>query len=107
MSATSSRSDCELVDRLGLDRVGVDDGLADVAERVVHRVRERVDGGRLAVAGDDEAGAAVRREILRDGGDPLRARRRRGAAPGTPATPTAAAIARATASISLARSARR
>ena len=61
----------ELIDRLGFDRIGVDDRLADVAERLVHRVRERVDARRLAVAGDDETGAAMRLKILGDSGDPL------------------------------------
>jgi hypothetical protein len=59
-----------LIDRLGFDRVGVDDALPDVAERVVHRMRERVDDRWLAVAGDDEARAAVRAEIFRDRLDP-------------------------------------
>ena len=76
MSATSSRSDCELIDRLGFDRSRVDDRLADVAERLVHRVRERVDGRRLAVAGDDEAAPAMRLQILGDGVDRTSARRR-------------------------------
>ena len=61
----------ELIDRLGLDRSRVDDGLADVAERLVHRVRERVDRRRLTVAGDDEAAPAMRLQILGDGVDPL------------------------------------
>ena len=55
-----------LIDRLGFDRVGVDDGLPEVAERVVHRMRERVDDRWLAVAGDDETRAAVRAEVFRD-----------------------------------------
>ena len=33
----------QLIDRLGFDRVGVHDGFAGVAERRVHRVRQRVD----------------------------------------------------------------
>ena len=34
-------------------------------------VRERVDGGGLIVAGDDERASAMRLQILGDGGDPL------------------------------------
>ena len=76
----------ELIDRLGFDRVGVDDRLADVAERLVHRVRERVDDRRLAVAGDDEARSAVRLQILGDRGDPFdaSAARRRAARTAAP-----------------------
>ena len=42
----------ELIDRRAID-------LADVAERVVHRVRERVHDRRLPVARDDHAPAAT------------------------------------------------
>ena len=38
---------------------------ADVAERLVDRVRERMHRRRLRLAGDDERRAAVRRQILR------------------------------------------
>ena len=101
----------QLIDRRGLDRLGVDDRRAGVAERLVHRVRERVDGRRLAVAGDHEARAAMRLQILGDRGDPLSCRSPGGsggrAGGRAPATPTAAASARASASMSLGRSGRR
>ena len=61
----------ELIGRLGLHRVGIDDGCSGIAERLVHRVRQRVHNRRLAVARDHEAGAAMRLEIFGDGGDPL------------------------------------
>ena len=53
----------ELILRPRLDRRGVDDRLPHVAERLVHGVRERVHGGRLVLAGDDGAPAAVAREV--------------------------------------------
>ena len=55
-----------VIDRRRFDGLGVDDGLADVAERLVHRVRQRVDRRRLRFARDDQARAAVRLQILRD-----------------------------------------
>ena len=61
----------DLIDRLRFDRLRVDDGRARVAERGVHRVRENVDLRRLAVAGDDQARAAMRVQIFRDGVDPF------------------------------------
>ena len=53
----------ELILRPRLDRRGVDDRLPHVAERLVDRVRERVHGGRLVLAGDDRAPAAVACEV--------------------------------------------
>ena len=61
----------ELVDRFGLRRLRVDDGLTGVAERLVHRVRERVDDWRLAVACDHERAATMRLQVLRDASDPF------------------------------------
>ncbi len=49
-----------LVDRTGFGGLRVGDRGADVAERVVHRVRERVNRRRLTVAGDDQAAARAR-----------------------------------------------
>ena len=65
----------ELIGRFRFDRLRVDDRLADVAKRLVDAVRQGVDGGRLAVAGDDEAAAAMRLQILSDRVDPFRDRR--------------------------------
>ncbi len=63
--------------RVGLRRLRVDDGGADVAERGVHRVRQHVDSGRLAIAGDDQRAAAMRLQILDDlGGEAGRRLRR-------------------------------
>ena len=90
ISPTSSRSAGTLVHRLRFGRLRVDDRAADVAERVVHRVRERVDGRRLAFARDDQAAAARVLQILDErtqpASEPTRApsrrrRRRRRAAP--------------------------
>ena len=62
----------ELVDRLGLDGIGVHDGGAGVAERVVHCVRESVHLRRLMIAGDDETAAAMREQIFCGRVDPCR-----------------------------------
>jgi hypothetical protein len=60
-----------LVGRLRLDGGAVGDRRADVAERLVHRVGQRVDRRRLVLAGDDGRPAAVRLEIARHRSDPL------------------------------------
>ena len=60
-----------LVDGYRLHGIRVDDGGARVPERRVHGVGERVHGRRLLVTRDDDAGSAVRLQILRRGGDPL------------------------------------
>ena len=64
--------------RLGRHRIGVDDRPADVAERVVQRVRQGVHAGRLVVTGDDDAGAAMRAEILGHRREPRAHTRARG-----------------------------
>ncbi len=56
-----------LVDRVAFDRVGVADGLADIAERRVHGVRQRVNGWRLIIARDHQAVAFVSLQVLGDG----------------------------------------
>ena len=61
-----------LIGRVHFDRRRVRDRRPDVAERLVHRVRERMHRRRLIVAGDDEALAAARLQLLRDRGRPLR-----------------------------------
>ena len=58
---------CELIDRFGLNRLRMENRGADVAECLIDRVRERVDLGRLMIAGEDDAPAAMRLEILGDG----------------------------------------
>ena len=59
-----------LILRRRFDRRAVAHRRADVAERLVDRVRDEVHGGRLVLAGDDERGAAMGLEILGDGGNP-------------------------------------
>ena len=46
------------------ERIGEDDRRADVAERLVDRVRDGVDGGRLPIADDHHALALRREQIL-------------------------------------------
>ena len=71
----SSRERRGLIDRLGFDRGGVDDGLADVAQVVVDGVGQQVDGGRLPIAGHDErSGRGAACKIVGHGGDPLSSR---------------------------------
>ena len=52
------------IHRVGIDRLGVEDRLADVTERLVHGMSERVNCGRLMVAWNDKAGAMVLRKIV-------------------------------------------
>ena len=53
-----------LVRRMRLDPVGVEDGLADIAQRLVHSVRQHVHGRRLVIAGDNHGTAAVGLEVF-------------------------------------------
>ena len=48
-----------LIRRMRLDRLRIDDGAADVAQGLVHRMRKRMNRRRLAFAGDDQASAAA------------------------------------------------
>ena len=48
-----------LVDRIRIDGIGVENGLADVAQRLVHGVSKGVDDGWLMVARNDSARAAM------------------------------------------------
>ncbi len=66
MSATSSFNDCVLVHRIRGDGLGVDDRPADVAQRLVDCMRQRVHGGRLMIAGDHHARAAMALQIFYD-----------------------------------------
>ena len=59
-----------LVRRMSLDRLGIENGLAAVAQQVVHRMGESVDTGRLPLPRDDDAGAAMLLEIPGQGRDP-------------------------------------
>ena len=89
----------DLVDRLDVHRLGVGHRLANVAQRLVHRVREGMHGWRLRLARNHEARATVRLQIFADGGCP-RLRLALEPAPAVP-TPTAAATWRANSTISL------
>ena len=82
MSATSSRSELELIDRFGFDGVGVDDRGAGVAERLIHHVGERVNRRRLSVSRDDERPPAMCLQVF---GDSIQEFRVRVACPGCPA----------------------
>ncbi len=55
-----------LMNRIQLERRGVEDRATDVAERGVHRVRERVDRGRLRLARDDDRAARMGAKVARD-----------------------------------------
>src|ERR1035441_3145294 len=60
------------VDWVGVDRFGVDDRLADVAQRLVDGVCKGMDDGRLMIAGDHHAGTSMRLQVFRQSGDKLR-----------------------------------
>ena len=99
MSAASSRERGRLVGRPAGDGLGVGDGLAGVAERLVDRVRERVHGGRLRLAG--ERRGPLPRCAFRSAA--TAATKGSGRRAPTAIAPTAAATARAKASISAGR----
>src|SRR5215510_16533534 len=60
-----------LINRVGIDRRDVDDRCARIAERLIHPVYERVNGGRLRIARDDQASAAMPLEIARERLNPI------------------------------------
>ena len=83
-----------LVARLGDDRLGIDHGLADVAEGVVDRVDQGMNGRGLLVADDDQARPAVRLQVASHGVDPSgMGGRRVGRALPAPETPSSRARA--------------
>ena len=59
MSVTRSRSDSISFTGIRFERLGVNDRLADIAERGVHRMRQRVHGRRLLFTRNDEASPAM------------------------------------------------
>ena len=61
----------QLVDRLGLDWFRIDDGMTDVAQGVIHRLRQGMDNGRLLIAGQHYTGSPVLLEIMGYGTQPL------------------------------------
>ena len=69
MSSISSRKDCSLIHGLNFERIRIDHGSADVAQRIVHGVRQRVNGRTLVIAGYDYTRAAVCQQIHRNPAD--------------------------------------
>src|SRR5581483_6826309 len=57
---------------IGVDGIGVDDCLPDIAECLVHRVSKRVDNSWLVVSRDDDAGSAMSLKFSGNGADKLR-----------------------------------
>lgn len=55
-----------LIHRLRLQRLGMEGRLADIVQRRVDRVCERVDSGRLLLARYDYACPGMRLKVLRD-----------------------------------------
>ena len=67
-----------LVDRVGLNGIGIHYGTTGVAQHLVHGVRQRVDDGRLLFPRNDQACAPMLLEITCQSGNPVgmnRARR--------------------------------
>src|SRR6266404_1595124 len=62
---------CVSVDGVGFDWARVDDSLANIAKRLIHRVSKRVNGRWLGVSGDHDARAGMIDKILRDKAQPL------------------------------------
>ena len=60
----------QVIDRFDLDRWRVHHRAADILERLIDRVPQCVDGGRLLGADDHDARSAMRLQVARDGGDP-------------------------------------
>ena len=95
-----------LILRLGLNRIGIDHGVAGRPQRLIHRMRQSVHGRRLIVAGNHDRRALVRLKIFHHRRNELLMLRLRPAAAPPPA-PNPAAMARASGSISDARTGRR
>ena len=57
----------ELVHGIRLHRVRVNHGLSGIPQRLVERMCHRVDARRLMLAGDHDAGTAIRVKILHNG----------------------------------------
>src|ERR1051326_2130454 len=62
-SETSARLFSTLID---FQRISVENSLADVSERIVHRMRERMNHRRLMLAGDHDARAFVLLQVAND-----------------------------------------
>ena len=58
----------DFIDGVGFHRVGIDHSLAGVAQLLIERMGEDVNRGRLMLARDDDAGAAIRLQVLEDRG---------------------------------------
>ena len=59
-----------MIDRPRVDGVGVEDRGADIAQGLVHGMRQRMHDGRLLQAGDDDAGAPMSAQIVGDRPEP-------------------------------------
>ena len=70
MSADELRDRGGAIRRRAVEARAVRHRRADIAERLVHRARERMHRRRLTIAGDDRRAALVRLKIRRDRGDP-------------------------------------
>ena len=55
------------IERIGFKRVSQHHSLADVAERLVHRMGQRVNHGGLTIAGQNEALAAMLEQVFDKG----------------------------------------
>ena len=64
MSETRSLIDFGLIDRIRVDRIGVENGLADIAQFCIDRMRKRVDDRWLMITHNDDARAAVALKVL-------------------------------------------
>ena len=53
-----------LVDRIGVDGIGVENCLSDVAESLINLVGQSVNCGRLMIAGDDHARSPMASQFL-------------------------------------------
>ena len=53
-----------LIHRVGVDRIGVENRLADVAQRLIDRVGQSVNCRRLMIAGNHDAGTAMALQVL-------------------------------------------
>ena len=61
----------ELIHRVGLDRIGIEDSVPDIAQRRVHTCARAWTIGRLVLAGDHQARALVQLQVARDRAEPF------------------------------------
>ncbi len=56
-----------LIHRVGIDRIGIEDRLADIAQGLIDGVGQSVDGRRLMISGDHHARTAMAFQLLQNG----------------------------------------